>query len=182
MNPIIESLCEDHLYMIRMTYLLDVEVKSLTDISSRSVQKIKILDILQYISDYSHNAHHSLESFLFRRLENYDITPDEKQALHYLDGEHELLGEISRSLEDSVSSYMVGLGSIMDVLNIIGSFKRIQFSHIEREQNIIFPLLMKHLSSDDWKGSEEIAISNKDIWPLLVMRQSLASQHVLTQP
>lgn len=78
MNPIIESLCEDHLYMIRMTYLLDIEVKSLTDISSRSVQKIKILDILQYISDYSHNAHHSLESFLFRRLENYDITPDEK--------------------------------------------------------------------------------------------------------
>lgn len=71
---------------------------------------------------------------------------------------------------------------MIDVLNIVGSFKRIQFSHIEREQNIIFPLLMKHLSFDDWKGAEEVAMPEKEIRPLLIMRQSLASQHVLTQP
>ncbi|MCK5880267.1 MAG: hemerythrin domain-containing protein [Sinobacterium sp.] len=181
MNAVMDSLSEDHLYMVKMTYLLDVEIKALTGLTKKAVQKTKVLDILNYINDYSNYAHHQLEEFLFERVKNYPLDEHEKIELDIIASEHDTLKKRTVSLEEKVCDFMVKQGAVADVLIAADALKRTQLSHIQREQEVIFPILMEKLSGSDWAEAENLAISEHDQWKQLCMRKTLASQNIITQ-
>lgn len=185
-DDVLFSLLEDHKYMVKMTYLFDQELQSLTGLRKQEVNKERILDLLQYLKAFSAIAHHKLEDFLFEKLMHYPLTDDEKNSLEKVMHEHEYLDEMSCSLETQVCDYIVSQGDMSGILLLASKSKALQFSHLEQEQKIIFPLLEQYLSPEEWHESvvlsESLAIDaqEQDMWRLLWMRENLSKTHAVT--
>ncbi len=186
MNAVIESLMEDHRYMIRMTYLLEKELRALTGLSKREAQKEKILDILQYLKGYSAIAHHKLEDFLFERLLDKGLEMSERAEVSIVMNEHESLDVLSELLEQTVSEFMTGNKDVAKLLRMADQCKDMQFSHIEKEQKSVMPLMGKYLNEQDWEDAESYAAKiskdakEQDLWRLIWMRERLSQGNAIT--
>ena len=153
---------EEHMYFHRLLELLRHEVDQLA--LGETPNYALMLDIIDYLRDYSDHVHHPREDAVFRRLARY--CPDRELPLARLRQEHRIIahtGEsLRRLLQEAASDAMV---SRAEIEVAAASYLVYYGNHIETEEEDILPLAQQKLTEADWQAARDAAPAGKD--PLL---------------
>ena len=118
--------------------------------------------MLLYISEYPERLHHPKEDAhlfapLHARTHAYDATLDELEAQH-AQGE-----ALVRSLEHLLLRYEFGgEREFAPFARQVERYADFYFRHMRMEEEIIFPALREHFSTEDWEKANRAFIANID--------------------
>ncbi len=150
---------EEHMYFHRLLELLRHEVDQLA--LGETPNYALMLDIIDYLRDYSDHVHHPREDAVFRRLARY--CPDRELPLARLRQEHRIIahtGQALRALLQEAASDAVVPRAEIEVA--AASYLVYYGNHIEREEEDIMPLARKLLGDDDWQAARDVVPSASD--------------------
>jgi len=154
------SLHNDHKYMLRLCYVLEKELMALLGLNKHSKANIdQLFDTLNYLTDYNDEMHHAIEDFSFDLLKTKVSQPQDLANINITESQHKVLAVLSDLLKQQCELYQKSNEKEQalqkaSLLRTANEFKHTQFSHIEFEQNTIYPMLEKHLSEKDWQNIE----------------------------
>ena len=161
MNLIVEQLQDDHRQLVRILYHLEREIKALSGMGKADASMEKILDILDYIQVYPEIWHHPTEDLIYEILLQKDIPAPE--LLANCIEEHGILELLTENLHSYLDQLAAGNAGVRSRLIKAGSdYVKRQLTHMEHEQNTLFPLMERFMGQEDW---EEIKRRLKSIQP-----------------
>ena len=150
MNLIVEQLHEDHRQLVRVLYHLDREIKALSGLGKNRASLEKVLDILDYIQVYPEIWHHPVEDLIYEVLLQKDI-PDPQQLANCIE-EHGVLELLTENLHSYLDQVTAGREELRLRLIKAGSeYVKRQLTHMEHEQQTLFPLMQSYLDQGDWE-------------------------------
>lgn len=107
-----------------------------------------MLDVMDYMTQYSDRFHHAKEDLAFKRLLGYE--PAARSAVAALAGQHRVIAdsgaELVKDLKAVMSGAMLPRQAVESQAGIYVAYLR---SHMEREERELFPLLSL-LRREDW--------------------------------
>ena len=150
---------EEHMYFHRLLELLRHEVDQLA--LGETPNYALMLDIIDYLRDYSDHVHHPREDAVFKRLAHY--CPDRALPLARLRQEHRIIehsGENLRVLlQEAASDAMV---SRAEIEVAAASYLVYYGNHIAHEEEDVMPLARKMLGEADWQAARDVVPSGSD--------------------
>lgn len=153
---------EEHQYFQRLLGMLRHEVDrfALGEVPNYDL----MLDIIDYLRDYSDQVHHPREDAVFHRLAQH--CPDRNLPLARLRQEHRIIahtGEQLRTmLQEAAADAMV---SRSEVEVAAATYLVYYGNHMQREEEDIMPLARKVLTEADWQDARDVVPHAAD--PLL---------------
>ena len=147
MADIIQQLKQDHLNAARLLDLLEVQIGTLHD--GETPDYLLMLNVMHYMTHYPDLFHHPKEDLVFKKLKQRDASA--RPIVDNLVEEHKALaGKGARFLEclyTVVSELMVSRETLESQGRDYIAFLR---SHMDKEEDEIFPLAAKVLREKDW--------------------------------
>jgi hemerythrin-like domain-containing protein len=139
----------EHRLIERMLRLIEVEAARIRD--TKEINSVFIDNAVDFIRMYADRTHHGKEEdILFRELAKKDMTSEENRIMDELIQEHVLGRKTVGELVDAKKRYFAGdrsaLESVVSSLELLVSFYP---RHIEKEDTVFFPAMMKYLSLED---------------------------------
>jgi hemerythrin-like domain-containing protein len=175
MHAIEKQLYRDHYHLQRLLEHLDQEVRNYECGMASSVELPLILDTLDYIRFYPERWHHPMEDKIFDRI--MAKRPLEADFVNQVQLEHQQLAQLTRymtQLFDAVANDCVV--PVSELVRTTREFIQRQRSHIDRENEMVYPLMEKYLTEADWEELEaEIAMEQDPLFdaPLKADYQNL---------
>ena len=147
MAHIIQQLQKDHLNAARLLDLLEAQIGILHD--GETPDYLLMLDVMCYMRHYPDLFHHPKEDLVFEKLKERD--PSARRIVDNLMQEHKALAEkgaqFFESLQIVVSESMVP----RETLESQGrGYIAFLCSHMDKEEDQVFPLASKVLREEDW--------------------------------
>jgi hemerythrin-like domain-containing protein len=139
----------EHRLIERMLELIKKEATSIR--KTKEINPVFIDNTVDFIRVYADRTHHGKEeNILFRDLAKKDMTGEEKRIMDELVQEHILGRKTVGDLVDAKKRYFAGdvsaLETVVEKLEFLVSFYP---RHIEKEDKIFFPAMMKYLSVEE---------------------------------
>ena len=153
------ELHQDHIHLSRLLKMLDRHVKLLQNDGDPDF--IMMIDIVEYIRNYSDFHHHPKEDHVYKV---YKSSSDE--ATHIVDGllnEHQQIPKVTIAFQQLLDGALNGsiIISRAELSERISNFIDIQINHLNIEEEQLFPLINKMMTSSDW-AEVEAQIKDKD--------------------
>lgn len=154
-----EELHQDHINLTRVFNILE----QLSEILSTNGDPdlFLMIDIFDYVQHYPDLVHHPKEDKIYDVLMNRSI--EGAKYLVQLSKEHQYLPTLSNELYkimDSAANSTLFV-SREELQSKIEFFLRIERKHMDLEEKIVFPMINKTLTDEDW-DSIEVAILDKN--------------------
>lgn len=139
----------EHRLIERMLQLIKREATSIRE--TKKINPVFIDNAVDFIRIYADRTHHGKEEdILFRDLAKKDMSPEEKRIMSELVEEHVLGRKTVSDLVDAKKRQFSGdssaLAMMVEKLEFLVSFYP---RHIEKEDQVFFPAMMKYLSVED---------------------------------
>jgi hemerythrin-like domain-containing protein len=139
----------EHRLIERMLGLVKKEAGRIRD--TNEINSVFLDNAVDFIRIYADRTHHGKEEdILFRDLANKPMTDDEKRIMAELLEEHVLGRETVRDLVDAKKRHFSGDASALAIvtqkLELLVNFYP---KHIEKEDKVFFPAMMKYFSPDE---------------------------------
>ena len=153
MHTIMAELHKDHIHLGKVFNILDQQVELLS--TGGHPDYYLMADITHYIQHYPDLIHHPKEDRV------YEIYKQRSQKaadiVNQLQEDHKTLPSATIQLHDLLESAAnsVVLVSRKEIQNEVQNFLEIERQHMNLEEEILFPLIIKTLTEDDWKSLEK---------------------------
>jgi hemerythrin-like domain-containing protein len=136
----------EHRLIERMLELIKREAARIRD--TNEINPVFIDNAVDFVRVYADRTHHGKEEdILFRDLAKKDMTGEEKRIMDELVQEHILGRNTVRDLVDAKRRHFSGDSSALDVVvDKLGFLVSFYPRHIEKEDKVFFPAMMKYLS------------------------------------
>ena len=159
MHKIMKQLHQDHIHLSRLLKMLVRHVRVLQD--GGDPDFVMMIDIVEYIRTYSDNHHHPKEDEVYQVVKSKN-----KKVAHLVEGllnEHQQIPKVTIAFEELLKGALSGYLIIQrdELTEKITNFIDIQWSHLNTEEDKLFPLINKLMTSADWK-QVEAQIEEKD--------------------
>lgn len=147
------SLHQDHLNISRLLTVLDRVITDIDD--ERPVRYQLVRDVLNYMTNVSDVYHHPKEDIIYEYYVVYrtdDVCPVTKE----LTQQHTLIVEQGNSLLELINMVLMDAVIPLDkVKSELKQYIELQRSHLDYEEAIVFPILRKAMTEDDWRNLEQ---------------------------
>jgi hemerythrin-like domain-containing protein len=139
----------EHRLIERMLGLVKKEAGRIRD--TNEINSVFLNNAVDFIRIYADRTHHGKEEdILFRDLANKPMTGQEKKIMAELLEEHVLGRKTVAALVDAKKRYFTGdasaLQTVAQNLELLVDFYP---KHIEKEDKVFFPAMMKYFSADE---------------------------------
>ena len=104
--------------------------------------------ILEYIQEYPEQVHHPLEDRIFSILLE---RMDETEVIQELTAQHAELEIETRKLSESLKLLEKGAVSMEEIKKQLSTFLIKQRQHLYIEEEIVYPLIERTLTIEDWE-------------------------------
>ncbi len=159
MAHIIQQLQQDHLNVARLLDLLEAQTETLHD--GETPDCLMMFDVMCYMRHYPDLFHHPTEDLIFEKLKERD--PSACPIVDNLMEEHKALAEkgaqFFEPLQTIVSESMVPRETLESQGRGYIAFLR---SHMDKEEDQVFPLASKVLREEDWAEIDTAMASKAD--------------------
>ncbi len=176
MGHVIEELHRDHINLAKLLDLLEEEVDRFCE--ERNPDYTLMREILDYIVHYPNEYHHPKEDAIFEKL--VAIQPEAKASIRILRQDHEMLGNLTRELNDFLQ--MICVGQVVKrstVARVARTYIVATRQHMKTEETEIFPLIEENLVESDWSSIEDtLEAQNND--PLLGKASRIPYENLYT--
>ncbi len=139
----------EHRLIERMISLVQQKLNQIE--STNKVDPLFIDTVVDFIRIYADRTHHGKEEdILFKKLENKQMSDQDKRIMGELVDEHVLGRKTTKELVEANTQYRVGEKTALAV--IVSKLKRlVDFypKHIEKEDKVFFPDYMQYLSDEE---------------------------------
>ncbi|NIB42047.1 hypothetical protein HBA55_20750 [Pseudomaricurvus alkylphenolicus] len=153
MHPIEKQLHKDHYHFSRLLRCLQRQVESLESDSRVENPLSLILDALDYIKVYPERWHHPVEDVIFAHIARSH--PQHAKKIAAIHAEHQDLEQSTRDLDALFTAIANDTVVPMDrLMRDSREFLMRQLSHIDRENELTYPLMAECLSDGDWQELE----------------------------
>lgn len=172
MHPRLEELHQDHLNLAKVLRLLE---QQLADVRAGEHIDLTILsEIVDYVESYPDLVHHQRENVIF--LAYLERCGDRSGLFTELLGEHSRLVNKTHEIREHIQQWW--LDSPVPrarVVSVIDEYLRMQWGHLNLEEESAFGLLDRELADADWERIEASRPSASD--PLFgnLLRQRFVS-------
>jgi hemerythrin-like domain-containing protein len=149
-----EELKHDHEIIMHM--LAGAEKLSRSIISTRTVNTVKVKDVIDFSRHFTDMCHHSKEEkHFFVRLQERGMSKDQGPIAVML-YEHRLGRELIHEIENALNQYELGKKEDSEtVAKTMLRYIELLKAHIAKENNILFPMSEKILTPADQHSLEE---------------------------
>ncbi len=161
MHAIEKQLYRDHYHLQRLLAHLSQEVENYECGMASSVELPLILDTLDYIRFYPERWHHPMEDKIFDRM--LAKHPSEAEFITQVQLEHGQLSQLTRymsQLFDAVANDCIV--PVTELVRTTREFIQRQQAHIDRENEMVYPLMEKYLTESDWEELEAEISTEQD--------------------
>lgn len=139
----------EHRLIEQMLKLIKREIGCIRD--TKEINPVFIDNAVDFVRVYADRTHHGKEEdILFRDLARKEMTSEEKRIMNELIQEHVLRRKAVSELVDAKKRHLAGDNSALEMvaeeLEFLVSFYP---RHIEKEDKVFFPAMMKYLSVED---------------------------------
>jgi hemerythrin-like domain-containing protein len=139
----------EHRLIERMITLVEQKIEKIQ--TTNQVDPLFIDTVVDFIRIYADRTHHGKEEdILFKKLENKQISDQDRRIMDELVDEHVLGRKTTKELVEANAQYRVGEKIALAV--IVSKLKKlVDFypKHIEKEDKLFFPSYMKYLSDEE---------------------------------
>jgi hemerythrin-like domain-containing protein len=139
----------EHRLIERMITLVEQKLEKIQ--ITNQVDPLFIDTVVDFIRIYADRTHHGKEEdILFKRLENKQMSDQDRRIMDELIDEHVLGRKTTKELVEANAQYRVGEKTALAV--IVSKVKRlVDFypKHIEKEDKVFFPAYMQYLSDEE---------------------------------
>lgn len=153
MHPLQRQLNLDHYHFKSVLNCLQSEICCYESGSTRRPELRIILDALDYIQVYPEVWHHPVEDLIFARLISKGVA--EANLIGKVMEEHKIIEQHTQRLVALFEA--VAKGCIVpadELVECAHHYIILQGSHLEREDELIYPLMEKYLAEQDWQDIE----------------------------
>ena len=145
---ILKQLDSDHENVARMLDILDTQLDRVHQMKSADFELM--CDIMLYMTRYPDRTHHPLEDLVIHKLIEYD--PSMKQMGENILREHEGLAKKSNAFLEMLIQVTDGAMVLREDIEATGrDYVAFLRSHMQKEDERLFPLAEKTLTKKDWK-------------------------------
>jgi len=139
----------EHRLIERMFTLVEKKLEKIQ--TTNQVDPLFIDTVVDFIRIYADRTHHGKEEdILFKKLENKQMSDQDRRIMDELVDEHVLGRKTTKELVEANAQYRVGEKTFLAV--IVSKLKKlVNFypKHIEKEDKVFFPSYMKYLSDEE---------------------------------
>jgi len=183
-NNIVESLKDDHRYMVKLLYQLEQQIKSMSGLTGQALNLDLLLEIVDYIKQYPEICHHPIEEKMFEMIKQKPMGFTDIALIEKVIDEHVMLDALAELLEIKIGECLVGRCSQASLLRTGKMFLQQQLKHIDCEQSYIFPLCKQHFEEDDWHQLQlvidDIMSKEDNLEIYQKMREKIVQTHIVT--
>lgn len=104
--------------------------------------------MVHYLDAYAEKRHHPKEDLLFARLEQR--SGEGSEALAQLAEQHAAAPQRIAALETAVHDYAADTARFADFADAFYRYADFYREHMLLEEEVVLPLVRKHLTADDW--------------------------------
>lgn len=139
----------EHRLIERMLEIVKREAASIRE--TNEINPVFIDNVVDFVRIYADRTHHGKEEdILFRDLTKKNMTTEEKRIMEELVEEHrigrKIVGELVESKERHLAGDHTALETVLAKLEFLISFYP---RHIEKEDKVFFPAMIKYLSVEE---------------------------------
>lgn len=164
MHPTQSQLNADHYNFLRLLRCLESEITCYEADQASHAKLAVILDIFEYVQIYPEKFHHPIEDLVFELLLIKQVQGSED--VWAIKSEHKKLEELTRraaQLFTSVANDTVV--SVEDLITVTREFISRQLDHINRENRLVYPLLEKNISDQEWDEiTAKVSVGNDPVF------------------
>jgi len=139
----------EHRLIERMLTLVEKKIDKIQ--TTNQVDPLFIDTVVDFIRIYADRTHHGKEEdILFKKLENKQMSDQDRRIMDELVDEHVLGRKTTKELVEANAQYRVGEKTFLAV--IVSKLKKlVNFypKHIEKEDKVFFPSYMKYLPDEE---------------------------------
>ncbi|WP_026958263.1 MULTISPECIES: hemerythrin domain-containing protein [Aliagarivorans] len=148
----IKSLQQDHQNIAKLLKVLEHKLEL---IRSEKAVKYKLLDdIVTYLHDYADKFHHPKEDMIYDYYVKYRVVEDDLSGK--LKVQHEELKELTEELQGALELILLDAVVPLDQFSDrLEAYIQAQWEHLNYEEEVVFPALLRHLTADDWRAIEQ---------------------------
>ncbi len=159
MSRVIDQLHRDHQNASRLLDILDEYLLALP--AQSTLDHIRMLDVMRYMTDYPDLFHHPREDLVLQRLVKRD--PQAREAAHDILEEHQLIAEKGKRfwqrLRAAVHLPDIATGELAEHGHEYVTTMR---HHMRKEESLIFPRAQEVLTATDWTEVEDTMAARGD--------------------
>lgn len=149
MHPTYSQLCADHFNLLRLLRALEAEIACYEAGGGRAGRLSVILDIFDYVQVYPEKWHHPVEEALFEVLLRKQV--ENSELIWGMRAEHKTLESLTRHTAELFMA--VANDTIVPIYKLADATREYiarQLDHINQENRLIYPLLEKNLTDEEW--------------------------------
>lgn len=144
---ILEQLNSDHENVARMLDILDKQLDTVQQMKTADFDLMR--DVMHYMTKYPDRTHHPLEDLVVHKLIEHD--PSVRAMGENILREHEGLAKKGKTFLDMLVRVTDGAMVLRDEIEAAGrDYVAFLRSHMEKEDERLFPLAEKKLTKRDW--------------------------------
>ena len=150
----IEELQKDHEIILSM--LSGIERLASTILTTKTVDADKVRDMIEFSRSFTDGYHHTKEEkHYFVRLQDRGM-PKDQGPIAVMLMEHQMGRDLVRVIESALNEYQSGQEkSSESITQAILRYVQLLKAHIAKENNILFPMSERFLSTEDQQYLEE---------------------------
>lgn len=149
MHPIEKQLHLDHYHISRLLQCLQRNIETYESGGAWAEHLSLILEALDYIKVYPEHWHHPVEDKIFAYIAKH--YPQHAEVVAALHSEHKALETQTKELNSLFEAIANDTIVSRDQLSrLTRDFLSRQISHIDRENEMVYPLMSSCLSAEDW--------------------------------
>jgi hemerythrin-like domain-containing protein len=120
-----------------------------------------LADAIHYIENYATLYHHPKEDVIYRYM--IDRQLDDKGQVMNVMQEHSALAQNTQNLKEAVDAILSDTVVSRDKLvALLRKFIGAEMGHLKSEETVVFPLVEKLLTDEDWKKITPLIATPKD--------------------
>lgn len=152
MVDVIHQLELDHRNAWRLLDILEEYLGALSE--QRTLDHIRMLDVMRYMTDYPDLFHHPREDLMLERLVRRD--PEARELAHEILEEHQVIAEKGKRFWQRLRAAVNIPGLPIEGLETEGrDYVTTMRSHMRKEESAVLPRARKKLGADDWMAIRE---------------------------
>lgn len=164
MHPIQRQLHNDHHHLHLVLNCLSKEIDRFDFNAEQAPDMEVILNALDYVREYPDKWHHPAEDVIFSQLLAKKVK--ESKLIKKLEEEHNKITEetekVNQLFRAAADDCIVPASDLVDSAR---HYITLQRTHLEQENEFIYPLMDKLFSPDDWKEIEKkVKIQNDPLF------------------
>jgi hemerythrin-like domain-containing protein len=133
------------------------QVIEIIRVETEKVRKGKRLELLfidttiDFIRTYADRTHHGKEEdILFKELKNRQLSTEDLRIMNELENDHILARKIVKELIEAKDRYFTGnVEEEITILEKFDNFVNLYPGHIQKEDKIFFPVVIKYLNKEE---------------------------------